>query len=162
MENQIRDMLTRFKSEIQKAATQTAQAGQQMSGTLKPAVSQIETLLTSTQKLAADGTLTETRKGYDSLGQSITEVYKNGWLLNKSLTVDSSLSKDIQRANQLYQEQIGYLKQVYALKTQRLKVEDGTLSAQNLDSQIADVGRLIDANNEMIGQLDQQAIARSK
>lgn len=78
VEKQVREMLTRFKSEIQKMASQSAKSGQQTADGLKPAVSQIQTLLTTTQRLAADGTLTETRNGYDALGRSITEVYKNG------------------------------------------------------------------------------------
>lgn len=57
------------------------------------------------------------------------------------MTSESALSKDIQSANELYKEQIAHLKQIYQLKTQRLKVQDGTPSAQNLDGQIADIGR---------------------
>ena len=83
-------------------------------------------------------------------------------MLHKSLTADSALSKDIRYANQLYQEQIASLKQIYALKTQRLSAQDGMPAAQNLDSQIADTGRLIDANNRLISLLRQEAISRSK
>lgn len=78
------------------------------------------------------------------------------------MTSESALSKDIQYANELYKEQIAHLKQIYQLKTQRLKVQDGTPAAQSLDSQIADIGRQIDANNQLIAQLDRQAVARSK
>ena len=141
MEKQIREMLTRFKAEIKQASAQTQNAGQQMANGLTPAATQIQHLLTTTQRLDKDGALTETRKGYDALGHSITEVYQNGRLLNKSLTADSSLSKDIQYANKLYQEQIDHLKKVYQLKTQRLSVTEGTPMAQNLDSQIADTER---------------------
>ena len=72
------------------------------------------------------------------------------------------LAKDIRYANQLYQEQAEALKKVYALKTQRLKTQDGTPAAMDLDSQIADTGRLIDANNQLIALLDRQAVSRSK
>ena len=141
VEKQVKDMLARFKTEIQAASTQTARSGQQMAGGLKSAASQIEALLSVTQKLNADGTLTETRKGYDALGQSITEVYKQGQLLSKSLTGESALGKDIRYANELYQAQIHALKQIYQLRTKRLSAQDGTPTAQNLDSQIADTGR---------------------
>lgn len=129
VEKQVRDMLSRFKTEIQKASSQTAQSGQQMAGGVKLAAAQIQTLLSATQKLSADGTLTETRKGFDELGRSITEVYKNGQLLNRTLTADSSLSRDIRYANELYHEQIASLKKIYALKTQRLSAQDGTPAA---------------------------------
>lgn len=141
VEKQVREMLGRFKAEIKQMSTQTQNAGQQIANDLTSTATQIQHLLTTTQRLGKDGALTETRKGYDALGRSITEVYKNGLLLNKSLTADSALSKDIQYANELYQEQIGYLKKVYQMKTQRLSAADGTSTAQNLDSQIADAQR---------------------
>lgn len=81
------------------------------------------------------------------MGRSITEVYKNGLLLNKSLTAESALSKDIQYANKLYQEQISHLKNIYRLKTQRLKADDGTPVAGNLDKQIKDTQKQIDVNS---------------
>ena len=112
-----------------------------MAGGLKPATMQIEALLSVTQKLDANGHLTETRKGYNALSQSITEVYKQGKLLSQSMTDESALGKDIKYANQLYQEQINHLKKIYQLKTQRLSTQDGTPAAANLDSQIADAGR---------------------
>ena len=98
VEKQVRSMLARFKSEIQNASTQTAQSGRQMADGLRAAATEIESLLTATQKLGRDGALTETRKGYDALGRSITEVYKNGQLLHKTVSENSALSKDIQYA----------------------------------------------------------------
>ena len=92
-----------------------------MASGLRAAATQIQSLITVTQKLGKDGALTETRKGFDDLGRSITEVYKNGQLLHKTVSENSALSKDIQYANQLYQEQAEALKKIYALKTQRLK-----------------------------------------
>lgn len=157
VEKQVRSMLARFKAEIQNASAQGAQSGRQMADGLRSAATQIESLLTATQRLGRDGALTETRKGYDALGRSITEVYKNGQLLHKTVSENAALSKDIQYANQLYQEQADALKKIYALKTQRLKTQDGTPAAMDLDSQIADTGRLIDANNQLIALLDQQA-----
>lgn len=162
VEKQVRSMLARFKTEIQSASAQTAISGGQMASGLKAATSQIQSLITVTQKMGKDGALTVTRKGFDDLGRSITEVYKNGQLLHKTLSENSSLAKDIRYANQLYQEQAEALKKVYALKTQRLKTQDGTPAAMDLDSQIADTGRLIDANNQLIALLDRQAISRSK
>jgi hypothetical protein len=120
VEKQIRTMLSRYKEEIQKAASQTTQSGNQMASGLKKATSEIQALLSVTQKLNADGNFTQTRKGYDDLGRSITEVYKNGQLLHRTMSVESTLSKDIQYANKLYQEQAEYLKRIYALKTKRL------------------------------------------
>ena len=120
VEKQIRTMLSCYKEEIQKAASQTTQSGNQMVSGLKKAASEIQALLSVTQKLNADGNLTQTRKGYDDLGRSVAEVYKNGQLLHRTMSVESTLSKDIQYANKLYQEQAEYLKRIYALKTKRL------------------------------------------
>ena len=120
VEKQIRTMLSRYKEEIQKAASKTTQSGNQMVSGLKKAASEIQALLSVTQKLNADGNLTQTRKGYDDLGRSVAEVYKNGQLLHRTMSVESTLSKDIQYANKLYQEQAEYLKRIYALKTKRL------------------------------------------
>lgn len=82
--------------------------------------------------------------------------------MNKSLTAESQLSKDIQYANKLYQEQVAHLKNIYRLKTQRLKADDGTPVAQNLDKQITDTQKQIDANSRLISLLDKEAFARSK
>ena len=110
VEKQVRDMLTRFKNEIQKAAAQTTQFANQAAKGLGNAGTQIQTLLNSTQKLNSDGSITETRKGYDKLGQSITEVYRAGQLLNRSMAADSALSKDVKYANELYREQLDALR----------------------------------------------------
>ena len=110
-EKQIKAMLTRFKNEIQKASQQTAQSGTQMTNGLKLATTQIQTLLTATQKLAADGTLIETRKGYDALGKSIAEVYKNGQLLSRRMDTGMGVQSKIAQANQLYQQQLSHLRQ---------------------------------------------------
>ena len=162
VEKQVKDMLTRFKNEIQNLANHANQSGQKIKNGLTPAATQIEHLLTTTQRLGKDGSLTETRKGYDKLGRTITEVYRNGLLLNKSLTDESSLNKDIQRANKLYQDQLGHIKKLYQLRTKRLPVEDGTPTAQDLDKQIKAVEQQISANKRLIGQLDQEAQKRSK
>lgn len=162
VEKQVRSMLARFKKEIQDAAGQSTKSGGQMASGIRAASTQIQSLITMTQKLGKDGALTETRKGFDDLGRSITEVYKNGQLLHKTVRENSALSKDIQYANQLYQEQAEALTKIYALRTQCLKTQDGTPAAMDLDSQIADTGKLIDANNQLIALLDQQAVSRSK
>ena len=111
VEKQIKAMLTRFKNEIQKASQQTAQSGTQMTNGLKLATTQIQTLLTATQKLAADGTLIETRKGYDALGKSIAEVYKNGQLFSRRMDTGMGVQSKIAQANQLYQQQLSHLRQ---------------------------------------------------
>ena len=104
---QVRQLLKQFQKEIQQAAAASGKAGQQMGSGLQSANTQIQQLLTTTQKLSKDGSLLETQRGYDKLGNTITEVYKNGQLLNRSLKADSDFSKDIDEANRLYQEQIG-------------------------------------------------------
>ena len=83
--------------------------------------------------------ITETRKGYDELGRSITEVYKAGQLLNRTVSSESALSSDIKRANDLYKEQLASIKKIYDLKIKRLTVNDGTAMAADIDKQIADV-----------------------
>ena len=162
VEQQVKSMLARFKAEIQKAASQTSNSGKQMSEGLRSANSQIQNLLSTTQRLAKDGTLTETRKGYDDLGRTITEVYRNGELLNRTLNGKSALSQDIQKANELYREQLDLTKRIYQLRTQRLTVKDGSETAQQIDAQIADTQRLIDVNAQVISGLDQEAVSRSK
>lgn len=119
VEKQVKSVLTRFKNEIQSLASQTAQAGQQASSGLKPITTQMQALLTTTQRLAKDGSLTETRKGFDALGNTITEVYQAGQLLNRTVATDSTLNKDIKYANELYQQQITALRTIYSLRTQR-------------------------------------------
>ena len=120
VEKQIKEMLTRYMAEIRKASDEAKKSGQDMANGLKAADTQIKALLTTTQKLNADGSITETRKGYDELGRSITEVYKAGQLLNRSVSSESALSSDIKRANDLYKEQLASIKKIYDLKTKRL------------------------------------------
>ena len=139
VEKQIKEMLTRYRAEIRKASDEAKKSGQDMANGLKTADTQIKALLTTTQKLNADGSITETRKGYDELGRSITEVYKAGQLLNRSVSSESALSSDIRRANDLYKEQLASIKKIYDLKTKRLTVNDGTAMAVDIDKQIADV-----------------------
>ncbi len=119
VEKQVKAVLTRFKNEIQSMASQMAQAGQQASSGLRPVNTQMQALLSTTQKLAKDGSLTETRKGFDALGNTINEVYQAGQLLNRTVTADSALSKDIKYANELYQQQIAALRTLHSLRTQR-------------------------------------------
>ncbi len=119
VEKQVKSVLTRFKNEVQSMASQTAQAGQQASSGLRPVNTQMQALLSTTQRLAKDGSLTETRKGFDALGNTITEVYQAGQLLNRTVTADSTLSKDIKCANELYQQQIAALRTLHSLRTQR-------------------------------------------
>ena len=107
VQKQVRQMLQQFQKEIQQAAAHGTKAGQQMGAGLQGANSQILQLLTTTQRLAKDGSLIETQKGYDQLGNTITEVYKNGQLLNRSLKSDSAFTRDVAEANRMYQEQIG-------------------------------------------------------
>jgi hypothetical protein len=124
---------------VRKASEEAGKSGQDMANSMRSAESQIKSLLSTTQKLNSDGSLTETRKGYDELGRSITEVYKAGQLLNRSVSSESALSSDIKRANDLYKEQLASIKKIYDLKTKRLTVNDGTAMAADIDKQIADV-----------------------
>lgn len=105
VQKQVRQMLQQFQKEIQQAAMRGSKSGQQMGAGLQDANSQIRQLLATTQRLAKDGSLIETQKGYDRLGNTITEVYKNGLLLNRSLKSDSAFTKDIAEANRMYREQ---------------------------------------------------------
>lgn len=162
VERQVRGMLERLKAEVHRSAKQTGQSFAQLTEGAKQSATQIEQLVSATQKLSADGSVTLTQKGYDKLNQSITEVYKNAQLATRTLTTDSALTKDIAYANQLYAEQIAYLKRVYDLKTQRLNTPEGGAKAVELDKQIADTGALADANKEIIALLDSQAVSRSK
>ena len=162
VEKQIKEMLTRYRAEIRKASDEAKKSGQDMANGLKTADTQIKSLLSTTQKLNADGSLTETRKGYDELGRSITEVYKAGQLLNRSVSTDSALAADIKNANELYKEQLANIKKIYELKTRRLGVADGTAVAADIDRQIAETQQLMNANQQLIGMLDQEAVARSK
>lgn len=43
VEKQVKDMLSRFKAEIQQASSQATQSGQQMAGGVKLATAQIQT-----------------------------------------------------------------------------------------------------------------------
>lgn len=162
VEKQIKEMLTRYKAEVRRASDEVKKSGQDMANGLKAADTQIKSLLSTTQKLNSDGSITETRKGYDELGRSITEVYKAGQLLNRSVASESALSSDIKYANELYKEQLAAIKKIYDLKTKRLGVADGTAMAADIDKQIADTQALIDSNQQLISLLGQEAVSRSK
>lgn len=162
VERQVRGMLERLKTEVQHTAKQTGQSFTQLGGSIHHSASEMESLVNTTHKLNANGAVSVTQKGFDALGRTLTEVYRNGRLLTKTLRTDSGLTKDIAYANELYAEQAAHLKRIYNLKIQRVSVQSGSSKALDLDSQIADTGRLLDANNELIALLDQQAITRSK
>ena len=70
-------------------------------------------------------------------------------------------TKDIAEANRMYQEQIGLVRKLYAMKTQRLKSEDGTLTAADLDKQIKATEKQIAGNERLITILDKQAVKQS-
>ena len=161
VQKQVRQMLQQFQKELKQAAAHGTKVGQQMGAGLQGANSQIQQLLTTTQRLAKDGSLIETQKGYDKLGNTITEVYKNGQLLNRSLKADSAFTKDLAEANRMYQEQIGLVRKLYAMKTQRLKTEDGTLTAVDLDKQTKATEKQIAGNERLITILDKQAVKQS-
>lgn len=161
VEKQVRSMLARFKSEIQAMAQSARSNGNQIAQGLSAANTQITQLVTATGRLGKDGALTETRKGFDDLGRSISEVYKAGQLMSRSITSEGAFAKDVKYANELYREQLNAIQKIYALKTQRLKVPDGTAEAAELDRQLADTGRLVDANNRLLGLLDQRVIQQS-
>ena len=162
VEKQIKDMLTRYRAEVRKASEEAGKSSQDMANSMRSAESQIKSLLTTTQKLNADGSISETRKGYDELGRSITEVYKAGQLLNRSVSTESTLTSDIKKANELYQQQLSSLKKIYDLRSKRLTVEDNSAMAAELDKQIADTQQLIETNRQFISQLDQEAVSRSR
>lgn len=102
-----------------------------------------------------------TKKGFNELNQSLTEVVKNGQLFSRSITTDSALQKETEKANELIRQQISLVKQLYALKTQRLKETDGSVSAIAQDLQIGSVQSQLDSNRRLIDQLDEMAVKRS-
>ena len=155
-------MLESLKNETQRTATQMAQSLSKIGDGFKSSASHIEHLTSATQRLYSDGSITLTEKGFDKLNRTITDVYRNGQLVSKTLKSDSALTKDIAYANELYAEQVAHLKRIYDLKDQRTKVSDGSDQAHNLDGQLADTERLLEMNNKIIQQLDGQAVARSK
>ena len=70
VEKQIKEMLTRYRAEIQKASDEAKKSGQDMANGLKTADTHIKALLTTTQFFIKDTATTETRKGYDSTRSS--------------------------------------------------------------------------------------------
>lgn len=50
---------------------------------VKELTSQIHTLLSATKTMASDGSIVVTKKGFDELGKSIMEVYRNGQLVKQ-------------------------------------------------------------------------------
>lgn len=139
VEKQVRSVLTSFKSEVQRMAGETAKGMRQVGESAKQSGTQIEHLVNTTRKLNQDGSITETKRGYDSLNQTITEVRKNSELLSRSTKTDSGLTKDIRDANELYAEQVKHLRQLYSLRTQRLGTQDGSGMARHLDTEIESV-----------------------
>lgn len=157
VEKQVKQMLTRLKNEVQKAASTGGQAGKKMAEGLSEAKTEIERVVSVTSKLAKDGSLTETVKGYKDLGTTISEVRKEGELLSRTTTVKGELSKEIEKANALYKEQVGYLKEMYSLRTQRLAATDGSEQAKKLDEEIQKYGALIAKSREQIASLSDEA-----
>lgn len=157
VEKQVKQMLTRLKNEVQKAANTGGQAGKKMAEGLSAAKTEIERVVSVTSKLAKDGSLTETVKGYKDLGTTISEVRKEGELLSRTTTVKGELSKEIEKANAFYKEQVGYLKEMYSLRTQRLAATDGSEQAKKLDEEIQKYGALIAKSREQIASLSDEA-----
>lgn len=162
VQRQVRAMLESLKNETQRTATQMQQNLSKIFEGFKTSASHIEHLTSATQRLSRDGSVTVTQKGFDALNRTITDVYHNGKLVSKTLKADSAFTKDVQYANELYAEQLAYLKRIYDLKNQRLSAKDGSERAFDLDGQIADTERLVDLNNRNIAQLNGQVVARSK
>lgn len=69
---------------------------------------------------------------------------------------------NITQANQLYQQQLTYLRQLNQLSIQRLSAGNGTSLAAELDQQIATLQQQINGNKQLILQMDQQVVKRSK
>ena len=82
---------------------------------------------------------------------------KEGELLSRTTTTKGDLAKEIETANSLYKEQIGYLKEMYSLRTQRLSVSDGSDQAKQLDAQIQKYGQLIAKSREQANGLSEEA-----
>lgn len=161
VEKQIRAMLEKFRTEVANAASQSGKGFKSLGEDVRGAESRIKDLIGTTQRLSKDGSVVSTQKGYDELNRVIVEVTKNGELLSRTMKADSTLTKDIQYANELYKQQIDALRQLNALKTQRLTVKDDTPTAVHLDEQILKTGQLIQRNRELISAFDEQAVKRS-
>lgn len=71
-------MLESLKNETQRAATQMQQNLSKIGDGFKNSSSQIEHLVSATQRLYKDGSVTLTQKGFDELNRTITDVYRNG------------------------------------------------------------------------------------
>lgn len=78
VEKQIKAMLTRLKDEVQSAAKTGGKAGKEMASGFAGATTEIERVMSVTSKLAKDGSVTQTTRGYKDLGTAITEVRKQG------------------------------------------------------------------------------------
>ena len=78
VEKQVKAMLTRLKNEVQSAAKTGGQAGKEMASGLAGATTEIERIMSTTSKMAKDGSITQTTKGYKDLGTVISEVRKEG------------------------------------------------------------------------------------
>lgn len=161
VERQVRSVLTQFKNEMQRMAGETATGMRQIGESAKQSGTQIEQLVNTTRKLHKDGSITETRRGYDDLKQSIVEVRKNSELLSRSVKTDSDTTKGIREANELYKAQVTQLQRLYALKTQRLGAADGSAKANGLDAEIGSVDALIEKTQTRIGLLDKEVVAQS-
>lgn len=148
VEKQIRQMFTALKSEIQSTAKQTGDITTKMAAGLASSAKEMEHIISVTRKIGQESSLTETVKGYDTLGNQLTLVRKNAELASIALKQDGAFTKDIRYANELYTEQVAHLKRIHELRTQRLYVENDSPKATILDTQIEDTTRLYQANQE--------------
>ena len=74
VEKQIKEMLTRYRAEIRKASDEAKNSGQDMANGLKAADTQIKALLTTTQKLNTDGSITETIAKAEGLNSKLIDM----------------------------------------------------------------------------------------
>lgn len=80
VENQVRQMLAALKKEVQDTARQTGDVTAKMVKGLSESASQMEHIVSVTQKIGKGSALTETIKGYTEIGQQLTVVKKNAEL----------------------------------------------------------------------------------
>lgn len=104
VEKQVKAMLTALKNEVKAVTEQTGQSFAAMAQGAGKSVSQIETLISTTRKMNADGSVTVTQKGYDSLSRSISEVVKNAQLINRTMTEKSAHVADVERTEKAYRK----------------------------------------------------------
>ena len=158
VQKQVKAQLDRLVKEVKEASGGVSSGTKKVAESLTNAATNISTLTSETVRYSekSGAALTSVRKGYTDVGKAITEVWKNGRIVSGSVVETDEIS----RANILYREQSGLIKELYSVKTKLVSETDaGTVAG--LKEQEKALQEIIDKNRDVVAGFDQQIIKQS-